>query len=75
MMPRLPGSQKAEKKVRPGGDVLCLIARRGVVLLEVVPRLVGFGMVAKKVSAIEAALQVTAKYVVSERASWNQKGA
>lgn len=71
----LPASQTVEKKAPPGADVLHLVARRGVPPLDVVPRLSGLQMAAKKVPATVAALQLAVKHVVSERASWKQKGA
>lgn len=61
-----PIFQAVEMRVPPGGgaDVLHSVARRGVPRVEVVPRLSGLQMAAKKVPASVAASQVAAKRVV-----------
>ena len=71
VVPQMLGAWRAEEKVPPSGDVLCLAARKMVSSLEVVP---GLQMAAKKVHATAAALQLVTKQVALERASWNQKG-
>lgn len=50
-------------------DDFRLVGRRRVRSVEIVRRLVGLGMAPTKVSATAAAL-----HLVSERASWKQKG-